>query len=71
MKGSKWRRVRLPASKCYPGLNHARFRTIECVFAWEDKFRRVLVRYEVISDVQYAFKTLAYTMINLRHFCHA
>ena len=46
-----------------------RFRTIERVFAWEDKFRRVLVRYEVISSVHYAFKTLAYTMINLRHFC--
>ena len=48
-----------------------RFRTIERVFAWEDKFRRVLVRYEVIADVHYAFKTLAYTMINLRHFCRS
>lgn len=46
-----------------------RFRTIERVFAWEDKFRRVLVRYEFISHVHYAFKALAYTMINLRHFC--
>jgi len=48
-----------------------RFRTIERVFAWEDKFRRVLFRYEVISAVHYAFKTLAYTMINLRHFCRS
>jgi hypothetical protein len=48
-----------------------RFRTIERVFAWEDKFRRVLVRYEVIRDVHYAFKTLAYTMINMRHFCRS
>jgi hypothetical protein len=48
-----------------------RFRTIEHVFAWEDKFCRVLVRYEVISDVHYAFKTLAYTMINRRHFCRS
>ena len=46
-----------------------RFRTIERVFAWEDKFRRVLVRYEFISHVHYAFKALAYTMINLRHSC--
>ena len=46
-----------------------RFRTIERVFAWEDKFRRVIVRYETIANVHYAFKTLAYTMINLRHFC--
>ena len=48
-----------------------RFRTIERVFAWEDKFRRVIVRYETIADVHYAFKTLAYTMINLRHFCRS
>jgi transposase len=47
-----------------------RFNTIERVFAWEDKFRRVLVRFECLSIVHYALKTLAYTMINLRHFCH-
>jgi transposase len=46
-----------------------RFRTIERVFAWEDKFRRLLLRFERISDVHYAFKALAYTMINLRHYC--
>jgi transposase len=46
-----------------------RFRTIERVFAWEDKFRRLLLRFERISDVHYAFKTLAYAMINLRHYC--
>ena len=46
-----------------------RFNTIERVFAWEDKFRRLLMRFERISQLHYAFKTLAYTMINLRHFC--
>jgi hypothetical protein len=35
------------------------------VFAWEDTFRRLLLRFERISDVHYALKTLAYTMINL------
>ncbi|MFT0175129.1 hypothetical protein ACLKMY_40890 [Paraburkholderia mimosarum] len=48
-----------------------RFRTIERVFAWEDKFRRLLLRFERISDVHYAFKTLAYTLINLRHSCQS
>jgi hypothetical protein len=48
-----------------------RFRTIERVFAWEDKFRRLLLRFERISAVHYALKTLAYTMINLRHFCQS
>lgn len=46
-----------------------RFRTIERVFAWEDKFRRLQLRFERISGLHYAFKTLAYTMINLRHYC--
>ncbi|MES2355663.1 MAG: hypothetical protein V4568_14940 [Pseudomonadota bacterium] len=46
-----------------------RFNTIERIFAWEDKFKRLLRRFEQISDLHYAFKTLAYTMINLRHFC--
>src|SRR6201992_3433392 len=52
-----------------PALFKERFRTIERVFAWEDKFRRLLLRFERISRVHYAFKTLAYTMINLRHYC--
>jgi transposase len=52
-----------------PAIFKERFRTIERVFAWEDKFRRLLLRFERISGVHYAFKTLAYTMINLRHHC--
>ena len=54
-----------------PGIFRERFRTIERVFAWEDKFRRLLLRFERISAVHYGLKTLAYTMINLRHFCRA
>jgi hypothetical protein len=45
-----------------------RFDTIERVFGWEDKFCRLLLRFERLSHLHYAFKTLAYTMINLRHF---
>jgi hypothetical protein len=46
-----------------------RLDTIERVFGWEDKFRRLLLRFDRLSRLHYAFKTLAYTMINLRHFC--
>lgn len=46
-----------------------RFRTIERVFAWEDKFKRLLLRFEFHSINHYAIKTIAYSMINLRHFC--
>lgn len=52
-----------------PAIFEERFRTIERVFAWEDQFRRLLLRFERISELHYALKSLAYTMINLRHFC--
>jgi len=42
---------------------------LERVFGWEDKFRRLLLRFERLSQLHYEFQTLAYTMINLRHFC--
>lgn len=52
-----------------PAIFQERFSTIERVFAWEDKFKRLLLRFERISQLHYALKSLAYTMINLRHFC--
>jgi len=35
-----------------------RFDTIERVFGWEDKFRRLLLRFERLSRLHYAFKSL-------------
>jgi len=29
----------------------------------------LLLRFDRLSNLHYAFKTLAYTLINLRHFC--
>jgi len=46
-----------------------RFYTVERAFAWEDKFKRLLMRFERISINHYCMKLIAYTMINLRHFC--
>ncbi len=54
-----------------PAIFEERFQTIERVFAWEDKFRRLLLRFDRLSRLHYAFKTLAYTMINLRHYCQS
>ena len=34
-----------------------------------DKFKRLLLRFDYISDVHYALKTLVYTLISLQHFC--
>jgi transposase len=40
--------------------------TIERSFGWEDKFRRVLLRFERITNNHMGFKFLAFTLINLR-----
>ena len=53
-----------------PALFKERLCTIERVFGWEDKFKRLLLRFERISRLHYALDSLAYSMINLRHFCH-
>jgi DDE family transposase len=54
-----------------PAIFGERCQTIERVFAWEDKFRRLLLRFDRLSQLHYAFKTLAYTMLNLRHYCQS
>jgi hypothetical protein len=44
---------------------------VERTFAWEDKFKRLLLRFEFIQQRHYGMKLMAYTLINLRHFCSA
>jgi transposase len=44
---------------------------VERTFAWEDKFKRLLLRFEFKQQRQYGMKLMAYTLINLRHFCGA
>ena len=51
-----------------PDIFQERFRTIERLFVWEDKFKRLSLRFEHKSKNFDGFKILAYTMINLRHF---
>jgi len=46
-----------------------RFFTIERLFAWEDKFKRLLIRFERKSENHFGMKLIAFAMINLRHFC--
>jgi transposase len=51
------------------GIYRERFQTVERAFAWEDKFKRVLIRFERISSNHMGMKLLAFSLINLRHFC--
>ena len=48
---------------------HALRDRVERTFAWEDKFKRLLLRFERIQRRHYGMKLMAYTMINVRRFC--
>jgi transposase len=48
---------------------HALRERVERTFAWEDKFKRLLLRFEYIQQRHYGMKLMAYTLINLRRFC--
>lgn len=41
---------------------------IERFFAWEDTYRKLVIRYEKLQCTHDGFKFLAYSMINFRHF---
>jgi transposase len=44
---------------------------VDRTFAWEDKFKRLLLRFEHIQQRHFGMKLLAYTLINVREFCGA
>jgi len=48
---------------------HALRDRVERTFAWEDKFKRLLLRFEYHQRRHYGMKLMAYTLINLRRFC--
>ena len=48
---------------------HALRMRVERTFAWEDKFKRLLLRVERIQQRHYGMQLMAYTLINLREFC--
>ena len=50
---------------------HAFRLRVERTFAWEDKFKRLLLRFEHLQQRHYGMKLMAYTLINLRRFCSA
>jgi hypothetical protein len=48
---------------------HALRMRVERTFAWEGKFKRLLLCFEHIQQRHYGMKLMAYTLINLRGFC--
>ncbi len=68
-KRNRKKTKRGPKRQFDPTIFEERFFTIERMFSWEDKFKRALIRFEKISQHYFGVKLIAYSMINLRHFC--
>lgn len=52
-----------PYRKIYKQRYH-----VERCFAWEDVYRRLVIRYDRLQAIHRGFKYIAYSMINLRWF---
>jgi hypothetical protein len=50
---------------------HALRTRVDRTFAWEDKFKWLLLRFEHLQQRRFGMKLLAYTLINVREFCGA
>ena len=63
------KRTKRGRKRLFNAAIHALRIHVERTFAWEDKFKRLLLRFERIQQRHYGMKLLAYTLINLRAFC--
>jgi transposase len=63
------KRTKRGRKRLFNAAIHALRLQVERTFAWEDKFKRLLLRFERIQYRHYGMKLLGYTMINLRKFC--
>src|SRR6266849_2000283 len=63
------RRTKRGRKRLFNAAIHALRMRVERTFAWEDKFKRLLLRFERIQHRHYGMKLMAYTLINLRAFC--
>ena len=65
------KRTKRGRKRLFNAALHALRPRVDRTFAWEDKFKRLLLRFEHIQQRHFGMKLLAYTLINVREFCGA
>jgi hypothetical protein len=65
------KRTKHGRKRCFHEALPALRRRVERTFAWEDTFKRLLLRFECIQQRHYGMKLMAYTLLHLRVFCGA
>ena len=63
------KRIKRGRKRLFNAAIHALRARVDRTFAWEDKFKRLLLRFERIQQRHYGMKLMVYTLINLREFC--
>jgi hypothetical protein len=63
------KRTQRGRKRCFNAAIQAWRMRVERPFAWEDKFKRLLLRFERMQQRPYGMKLMAYTLINLRGVC--
>ena len=65
------KRTKRGRKRLFNAAIHALRTRVDRTFAWEDKFKRLLLRFEHLQQRHFGMKLLAYTLINVREFCGA
>ena len=65
------KRAKRGRTRLFNAAIHALRLCVERTFAWEDKLKRLLLRFARLQQRHSGMKVLAYTLINLRAFCGA
>jgi transposase len=65
------KRTKRGRKRLFNAAIHALRTRVDRTFAWEDKFKRLLLRFEHMQQRHFGMKLLAYTLINMREFCGA
>ena len=63
------KRTKRGRKRLFNEVIHALRTRVDRTFAWEDKFKRLLLRFEYIQQRHFGMKLMAYTLINVREFC--
>jgi len=65
------KRTKRGRKRLFNAAIHALRTRVDRTLAWEDKFKRLLLRFERIQQRHFGMKLMAYTLINVREFCGA
>ena len=65
------KRTKRGRKRLFNAAMHTLRTRVDRTFAWEDKFKRLLRRFEHMQQRHVGMKLLAYTLINVREFCGA